>query len=333
MSELLGNSPTAREWAAQAIQRNSSGAYGALLPAVIWIDDRNENGELLVPLDPSQLVASINSAPYPLTEGHDPGKPQGRVLEGREFESDEGRKFVAAVIGYYAGGDVLSFTALALDVHEAVPLPEKLPALPANVSIQLGTDPREFDDTWVDEVIHDAPFRIEHIELSHNAAISVQELIITALPYVCILWNPFVTAIGTEAGKATFAAVNKWLHNSIGRLSDRRNPILAMQSSYGGCDLSFLLRGKDVKQHYIAHQSLSTAAAQAANLVKKLKARGIPAKELLYEFDKDAARWYPSHAILEDGRMIASNTTLIAIEQLPKELSLGVSRGPVSPIV
>lgn len=333
MSELLGNSPAAREWTAEAIQRHSSDAYGEISPAVIWIDDRDENGELLVPLDPSELVATINSGPYPLTEGHDPGKPQGRVLESREFESNDGRKFVAAVIGCYAGGNVLSFTALALDVYESVLSPEQLHALPENVSIQLGTDPREFDDTWVEEVINDAPFQVKRIELSHNAATSVQELIITALPLVCLLWNPYVTAIGTEAGKATFSAINKWLHNSIGRLSDRRNPILAIQSFYGGCDLSFLLRGKDVQHHYIAHNSLSTASAQAAHLVNKLKARGIPAKELLYEFDKEASRWYPSHAILEDGRIITDNTTLIAIEQLPKELSLGVSRGPVSPIV
>jgi hypothetical protein len=40
-----------------------------------------------------------------------------------------------------------------------------------------------------------------------------------------------------------------------------------------------------------------------------------------------ALKWFPSYAILNDSRIITDNGTLIAIEQLPTGLSLGLSRG------
>ena len=94
-----------------------------------------------------------------------------------------------------------------------------------------------------------------------------------------------------------------------------------------GCQVSFLFRGKDVKQHYAAHDALSGAAAQAAQLVAKLKAWGMPVRQLIYEFDKEVLLWFPSYAVLNDNRIITDNGALIAIEQLPKDLSLGPSRG------
>ncbi len=94
-----------------------------------------------------------------------------------------------------------------------------------------------------------------------------------------------------------------------------------------GCQVSFLFRGKDVKQHDAAHDALSGAAAQAVQLIAKLKARGMPVRQLIYEFDSEAFLWFPSYAILNDNRIITDNGALIAIEQLPKGLSTGLGRG------
>ena len=80
-----------------------------------------------------------------------------------------------------------------------------------------------------------------------------------------------------------------------------------------------------MKQHYVAHDALPGAAAQAAQLVAKLKARKMAAQTLIYEFDKEALKWYPSYAILNDNRIIIDNHELIAIEQLPTSLSLGLT--------
>jgi len=37
-------------------------------------------------------------------------------------------------------------------------------------------------------------------------------------------------------------------------------------------------------------------------------------------------RWFPSYAILADGRIVSDRNLFIAIEQLPKGLSLGIRR-------
>ncbi|KXS31653.1 MAG: Uncharacterized protein AWT59_2212 [Candidatus Gallionella acididurans] len=83
-----------------------------------------------------------------------------------------------------------------------------------------------------------------------------------------------------------------------------------------------------------AHDALPNAAAQAAQLVTKLKVRGMAGRQLIYEFDKEALMWFPSYAVLNDNRIITDNSELIAIEQLPTGLSLGLSRGKsLSPVV
>jgi hypothetical protein len=324
MSDFLNNTPAARNWMDEAIQRHSKGTFGKLAPAVIWTDERDNNGRLLVPIDPVKLVAGINSDFYPLLHNHDPGKPKGQILESANFKSREGIKFIVAVVGYYSGGEVLNFRELGFDKEALVPLPENLPVLPDDAWIGFATDPSEVDAEWLNLVTSEAPLQIERVELSHNTADSIQELIRISLPYLAIVWNPFIKSIASEAGKDTYAAIHKWVRKLLNRLIDRFKPILDIQTHQDGCQVSFLLRGRNVKQHYIAHDALSNAAAQAAQLITKLIAKKMPAQQLVYEFDVEALMWFPSYAILNDNRIILDSIELIAIEQLPTGLSLGL---------
>lgn len=324
MSDLL-NTPTTRKWANAAIQRHSTGIFGKLVPAIIWTDARDESGELLVDIDPVNLVNQYNQDPCIILHTHDPGKPKGQVLECAKFEIDGSKTFIAAILGFYAGGEVLNFTELGLNTKTFVQQ-QNLPALPDDSWIQFSADPREVDSQWIDQVISDAPLRIERTELSHNAADSAQELIKVGLYIVAIVWNPFIKAIATEAGKSTYAGVHKWIRKLLEKLAERRNPILEIQSFHSDCQVSFLIRGKDVSQHYAAHETLHNAGAQAVQLIAKLKEREMPARKLIYEFNKDSLIWFPSYAVLHDNRIITDNSALIAIEQLPTGLSLGLSR-------
>ena len=231
-------------------------------------------------------------------------------------------------MGYFAGGDVLAFQELSLLSEWEVQSPRSLPELPEDVWIQIATDPREVDSAWLDSVTKDAPLQVEQTELSHNASDSLQELIRVGLPYLILVWNPFVTSIATEAGKGSYLAVQGWIRRLFERLAERSNPILEIRSYHDGCQVSFLIRGKKVDDHYAAHASLPAAAAQAAKLVTRLRQRGIPGRELIYEFDGQALRWFPSYAVLCDGRIVTDNSELIAIEQLPTGLSLGLTRKP-----
>jgi hypothetical protein len=332
MSDLLNETPAASDWANSAIRRHSGGIFGKLMPAVIWSDARGNDDEPLVPVDPVELAARINRNPHILLHNHDPGRPKGQVLEAANFETEGGERFVAAVLGYYAGGDVLDFRGLGLDTKASAAPPASLPVLPDGGWIQFATDPKEVDGAWLNEVTSDAPIRIERTELSHNAADSAQELIRIGLIYLAVVWNPFITS--SEAGKGAYAAIHKWVRKVLERLADRRNPVLDIHTHQDGCQVSFLFRGKDVKRHYAAHDALPGAAAQAAQLIAKLKARGTPVRQLIYEFDKEALMWFPSYAVLNDNRIITDNGALIAIDQLPTSLSLGLSRGEsLSPVI
>jgi hypothetical protein len=50
----------------------------------------------------------------------------------------------------------------------------------------------------------------------------------------------------------------------------------------------------------------------------------MPVRRLVYEFDREAVRWIPSYAILNDHRLISDSVVLTAIEHLPPGLSLGL---------
>nr|WP_314901331.1 hypothetical protein [uncultured Deefgea sp.] len=246
MSDLL-NTPATRDWADNAILRLSKGPFGKLVPSIIWTDARTENGELIVPADPAALSAKINNNPFILLHNHDPGYPKGQVLESANFETESGERFVAAILGFYEYGEVLDFVGLGIDTQSLVQPPETLPILPDTTYIQFATDPREVDSQWMVEITNSSPIRIEHVELSHNAAESAQELIRVGLIYLAIVWNPFITAIASEAGKGTYAAIHNWIRLLLTKMADRRNPVLDIQSHQNGCQVSFLLRGKDVK--------------------------------------------------------------------------------------
>lgn len=326
MADFIQETPAALKWAEEAEQRHQPGKFGEIVRAVIWTDERDPKGQLLVEVDPEQLVSQININPLPLLENHDPGRPKGKLLETAYFESASGRKFIAAVLGYYAGGEVLGFRDLGLDVSATVPPPEYLPPLSDDLWIEIGTDSREVDEEWLDRVASGSPVRIERTGLSHNAADSLQELIRLNLPYVLLVWNPFVTAVATEAGKAAYAGIHAWFRKVLSSLKDRRAPILDFHSFQNGCQVSFLFRGKDVKKLHKALEELAGAAAQAAEIISRLKAQGKISKQMVYEFDKEALLWSPSFVLLDDERIITDNLALIAIENLPKGLSLGLSR-------
>lgn len=326
MSDLLQDTPAALRWAEEAERRHAPGKFGVIVRAVVWTDTRNADGELQVDVDPVRLVAQINSHPFIVLHNHDPGLPKGMVFESESFESAGGRKFVAALIGYYEGGDVLSFRDLGLDHRAFVPPPEHLPALPEDLRIEIATDSREVEGEWLDQVADDSPVSIERTELSHNAADLLQELIRIGIPYAILVWNPYVKAIASEAGKATYAGIHGWLRRLLSRMADRRSPILDFHSFHDDCQISFLYRGKDVKKLHEALDASAAAAVQAARLVSRLRDQGMTSKQLVYEFDKEAILWAPSFVVLDDGRIITDNLALISIENLPKGLSLGMTR-------
>lgn len=326
MTDFIHETPAALQWVVEAEKRHQGRAYGEVVRAVVWTDDRDNEGQLLVDVDPDTLVATINSDPFVLLENHDPGRPKGQILEGAFFETADGRKFIAAVLGYYAGGDVLSFRGLGVNTGIPVPPPQQLPALLNDVWIEIGTDSREVDPAWLEQVTSDAPIRVEHTELSHNSAETFQELIRIGLPYVILVWNPFVKALASEAGKATYPAIHAWVRKLFSRLADRRSPILDFHSHQDGCQVSFLFRGKDEKKLRQAMDLLAGAAAQAARLISRLKGLGKISRQLVYEFDDETLQWSPSFVLLDDGRIITDNLALIAIENLPQGLSLGLTR-------
>lgn len=300
--------------------------YGRLVDAVLWTSRLIDEGAPVVDVDPQRLVDEINAKGMPLLFNHDPGAPRGMVLSARLFTSPTGIKFVAGMIGLYAQGDCLSFEDLGLGDLPPVESPSRLKPLPPDTSLLIAADPREVDDAWIADVIAKSPLPVERTELSHNASEATAELVRVALPYVLLVWNPFVTEIAKAAGKDVYTGVRDWLRQVITKLSERRNPILAIEAGQDGCQVAFLLRGNDTRKHYAAHAKLSEAAAQAARLITHMKEGSLTPRKVVYEFDPAAERWAPSYAILADGRLVSRQATLIAIEQAPAGLSLGLVR-------
>jgi hypothetical protein len=144
---------------------------------------------------------------------------------------------------------------------------------------------------------------------------------------MALVWNPFVTAVATEAGKDAYAALSHWLRRFLGKLAERRNPILEIQSHHDGCYVSFIFRGNDAKRHYAAHDALPLAAAQAATLVANMKRANVAAKKIVYEFHTEDGIWFPSYAELCNGRLVTDNSLLITAEKLPSGVSLGIRLG------
>ena len=360
MPDLIEESNEAVAWLNDTkIAYSGTGVFGKVVSCVIWSDAKGPDGDLLVPIDPVDapnepevveiafqrgvpvavngealgpvaLVENINATDYPLLKGHDPGFPLGKALRAAVFTSSNGTTFVAALLGLYAGTRI-SFSDFELDPASIASSPASLPVLPDTCWINVATDPREIEPEWLEDALHDAPLRVERTVLSHNAADAPQELIRLGLLFLILVWNPYVTSIATEAGKATYAGLHSWMRTLLTRLAERKNPVLEVQSFHGGCCISFVFRGTDVHRHYAAHDALPGAAAQAAQLVANLKNRGRDPMRILYEFHPRDMKWFPSYAELDDGRLITDNVILVAVEQLPSGLSLGISRGGARP--
>lgn len=334
LPDLVADNAEATAWADRAKAAYSGNdVFGNIAISVIWSDATGPNGKLLVPIDPLALVANINTDGFPLLKGHDPGFPPGKVLTAALFTGSDGTKFIAAILGFYAGGKRLSFNDMGFDPAEPGSSPPQLPVLPDGCWVNFATDPREVEPAWVEEVVRDAPSRVERIPLSHNAADSAQELIRVGVPFMILVWNPFVTVIATEAGKDAYAGIRHWLRTLYSKLPKRQNPIVEIQSYHDGCQISFMLRGTDVKRLYAAHDAMPTAAASAQHLVANMKSRGFAPKLLVYEIDPQDSKWFPSYAELCDGRFVTDNNTLIAIEQLPSGLSLGIVESKGKPLL
>ena len=328
-SNLLEGHPAANAWC----ERRKSmfvgnPAYGKLVSAVIWTDRAGEGGgEPIVPVDPAVLTGWINTDGLPLLKGHDPGFPVGRMLAAELFTSSGGRRFVAAVLGLFDEDKRISFSALGVDAKPEARMPESFPPLADGNWIQFEADSKAVDATWIDSVLRDAPLPVRRKESAHYTADPLHELILIGLPYIVLVWNPFVKSFATAAGKDAYAGVHRWLQSLWDKLASRRNAIVRLVAHQGKCQVSFIIRSNDVSINYAAHEALSIAAAQAAQVLTHMKRGGVAARSLVYEFDLESKKWFPSYAELEDGRLVSDRNILIAIEQLPSGLSLGISRG------
>jgi hypothetical protein len=333
MPKLIEETADAVAWVAHArTTLQPEMVFGRIANAVIWSDAVGPDGRQLVPVEPTALVEKINVHGLALLKGHDPGYPIGKVLRAAAFAHPSGERFVAAVLGFY-DGKRLSFRDLGFDDALSVPSPTMLPALPSGGCINIATDPKEIEPAWVDSLAQGAPMPVRKVELSHNAAEPSQELIRVGLLFMTLVWNPFVTTIATEAGKATYAAMRGWVRFLFEKLGERKSAILELQSHHDGCQVSFIIRGKSVGHHYAAHDALPAAAVQAERLIATLKAAGLVPKLIVYEFDQQDNRWFPSFAELDDGRLVTDNAALIAVERLPPGVSLGLTLEENDPLL
>ena len=322
MPYLIDETPDASAWVQRNLDTLCAGKdLGRLTSAVIWTDRYKENGEPIGGSDPSAIVNEINELGWPLWNGHDPGRPAGRFIAARDFTSPSGTRFVAAILTYYASESLLSFASLGIDPFPTAALPTSL-GLPDGARIELAADLRDVSEQWLDELSEDAPLFVKRVRSSQNNAEPLKELIHIALPYAALLWNPLVKSFGEQAGKDIYAGVQQWLQKLWKKLKELRDPIVDIQAHHNGCTVSFLLRGRDIEQHYAAHAAVPTAAAQAAKLIDTFAQFNPKLITLFYEFEQ--SRWFPSYGILADGRIVSDRSVLIAYEQVPKTLSMGL---------
>lgn len=248
--------------------------------------------------------------------GHD-----GRTIAARAFTSPRGTRFVGAILAYYEPASLSSFASLGIDPFPTAALPTRLGPLDGT-RIELVADPRDVPERWLDEVSEDAPLFVKRVESSLNDAESLKELIQIGLPYMALVWNPLVKTIGEQAGKDIYAGIQHWLQKLWKKLKGLRDPIVEVQAHYDGCAVSFLFRGRDIEQHYAAHAALPAAAVQAAKLIDTFAQSSPKLITLTYEFEQ--SRWFPSYGVLADGRIVSDSSALIAYEQIPKQLSMGL---------
>ena len=232
---------------------------------------------------------------------------------------------MVGVLGFYERSSILTFDQLGIDVVSESPVLQ-LPEPPKGLWIELLTDPRHVPQNWVDELLEGAPLPVEQRVLSHNSAEAMIELLRVGVVYLALVWNPLVKTFASEAGKAAYSGLHAWLRGVVGRLADRRAPVLSIESHDGDCHVHFLIRGTDTAVNYAAHAGLSGAATGAVALLTSLRANAMVPVKLVYEFDPKILRWSPSFVVLSDQRIITSTPELIArASDLPTGLSLGLA--------
>ncbi len=327
MSNLITKTPEACSWIArEKSRRTGDSIFGSFQGGVIWIDKPCSDGEIIGGADPSTMIDQINNEGWPLYRGHDPGFPSGRSIAAKLFVRPSGQSFVAAILGFYVDELKLSFNALEVDSNPEASSPLVLDAISNDCWLDIATDPREVDSRWLENMLYNAPLPVVQRELSHNAEDWQHELIRIGLVYASIVWNPFVTTVAQEAAKDVYAGIHKWLRNSLSELSSCKDPVICVDSHQDGCDISFLFRGKEVKRHYEAHDALPISAAQAVILIKSMRSNNADPSQIIYEFDSQSSRWFPSYAILKNGKLVSDRNILIAIEQHPTGLSIGIHK-------
>jgi hypothetical protein len=327
MSNLIVETPEACSWITHEKSRLiGNSVFGSFQPGVIWINEPCPDGEIIGGEDPSTMIDQISNEGWPLYRGHDPGLPSGRAIAAKLFVSPSGKNFVAAILGFYVDELRLSFDDLGVDSNPEASSPLTLDEVFNNCWIDIATDPREVDSQWLENVLDNAPLTVVRRELSHNAEDWQHELIRLGLSYAFIIHNPFVTTLAQEAAKDVYAGIRKWLRNFWSEISSCRDPIVSVDTHCDGCNVSFLFRGKEVKSLYEAHDALPTTAAQAVILISSMRSQNADPSEITYEFDQQNSCWFPSYAILKDGKFVSNRNILIALEQHSTGLSIGIHK-------
>ena len=160
MADLVTGHPDAMAWVIQSeLSHSSDGIFGKIAHAVIWSNATGPDGELLVPIDPDEYVARVNTHGIRLLHNHDPGAPLGKVLSAAKFTRPDGMAFIVAMVAHYEGGSILNFSDVGFDPEAAVASPARLPLLPDTAWVNFGADPRDVDKKWIDDILTSAPMR------------------------------------------------------------------------------------------------------------------------------------------------------------------------------
>ena len=135
MIDLIESTPNAKNWIHECKNKNSKNiVFGEFKSGVVWTDDPVDNGKPVGGDDPSNIIQGMNNGDFPLFSLHDEGRPIGRVLSAKSFTTDNNRRFVAAIFGFYTKNTVLSFKDFNVNIDPDIPLPKVLGNIPSNAS-------------------------------------------------------------------------------------------------------------------------------------------------------------------------------------------------------
>lgn len=314
MPNFIAESPEATKWVAQVMGADPGIVFGVLRQAVVWTDDATEDGEQIIPIDPADIVASTIGSP--LFDGHDPGRLLGKIVAASPFVTLSGRRFVAAVFGYY-GDKRLSFDDLNLGAATGRPPVFPIPADVSAHRMEIAFDPRDFPLGWIEDALQGAPIEVEQRSLSLNAADG------SGLIYLYMAAGLLLQVFATEATKDAYSAIKGWLRGFFDKSSAKKDLVIPLQTIYRDCLLQFVFRGNGVQMH-AALDLFRQALVSAAQLTENMRSRGYDPASILYEFDPKAGIWSCMHAVLTDERMVTDKNLLVMMEKLPIQVSLGI---------